>query len=147
MDAELLAAQISTLNEAIVRLDGRIDAMVASQTEDNQDVDAYETRLAALEREHAECQTQLSTLVSLTEQLAAAEVREAEAEADAAEAEADLLEAAVEQMQTIPEETEEEASETEITELEPETENPSSGASEEQSKKSGNWLEKLIILR
>lgn len=147
MDAELLAAQISTLQEAIVRLDGRIDALTAEPAADAEANAAVEARLAALEQEHAQCQTQLSTLVSLTEQLAVAEVREAEAEADAAEAEADLLEAAVEQMQTIPEETEEEASETEITELEPETENPSSGASEEQSKKSGNWLEKLIILR
>ena len=135
MDAELLAAQISTLNEAIVRLDGRIDAMTAAPAADAEATAAHEARLAALEREHAECQTQLQTLASLTEQLAAAEVREAEAEADAAEAEAELMQ----QIADAP-------IAAEVTELEPEPESASVG-SEEQRRNSSNWLEKFLVLR
>lgn len=146
MDAELLAAQISTLQEAIVRLDGRIDAMAvpaAAATETNAE---YETRLEALEREHAECQTQLQTLARLTEQLAAAEVREAEAEADAAEAEAEIAQEIAADLAQAEPVTEEEVSLEEVTELEPEPPNES-GGSDGQRQNSSNWLEKFLVLR
>ena len=146
MDAELLAAQISTLNEAIVRLDGRIDAMLASQTEDNQDASAYDARLAALEQEHAQCQAQLQTLISATERIAEAEAREAEADADAAEAEAEIAQEIAADLAQAEPVTEEEVSSEEVTELEPEPPNES-GGSDGQRQNSSNWLEKFLVLR
>lgn len=140
MDLELIAASLTTIQEAVLRLDQRIDTL-------QQETEACQTSLTSLSETQANSLTMeqvTAQLAILSEQARIAEAEASAASSQAAEAQLEALQAEIELQETVvlaelAAAEEEAAGEAPVDLVEPET--PEESQSEPPQKKSTGDLE------